>query len=129
MRDFYYIGVESLSKVYLKLVKQPTVEIINKPPTPSTSAIDSDCSSYLDELFEDDELKKLVVLGEPVSEWKSVLSGVPQGSVLGPLLFVIFINDLSVNLNNTGKLFEDDTKVISMVKSQEDIINLQNDMN
>jgi hypothetical protein len=70
-----------------------------------------------------------VVLGEQVSEWKSVLSGVPQGSVLGPLLFVIFINDLCERLNNTGKLFADDTKVISMIKSQEDNLNLQNDIN
>ena len=42
---------------------------------------------------------------------------------------VIFINDLSVRLNNTGKLFADDTKVISMIKSQEDNLNLQNDIN
>ena len=39
----------------MKLVKQPTVEKINKAPTPTPSIINSDCSSYLDELFEDDE--------------------------------------------------------------------------
>jgi hypothetical protein len=61
MRDFYYKGIESLSKVYLKLVKQTTVEIIIKPLTPSPTAIDSDCSSYLDELFEDDEQNEEVI--------------------------------------------------------------------
>ncbi len=70
-----------------------------------------------------------VVLGEHVSDWKNVLSGVPQGSVLGPLLFVAFINDLCVNLTNVGKLFADDTKVISVIKDQSDNVKLQNDIN
>ena len=61
MRDFFNKGFESLSKVYLKLVKQPTVEKINKPPTPTPAIIDSDCSSYVDELFEDDEQNKELI--------------------------------------------------------------------
>ena len=49
------------------------------------------------------------------SEWLPVKVGVPQGSILGPLFFLIYINDLSENIESTVKLFADDTSLFSVV--------------
>ena len=49
------------------------------------------------------------------SLWTNVHAGVPQGSILGPLLFLIYINDLSDNLTSNAKLFADDTSLFSVV--------------
>ena len=46
-----------------------------------------------------------------VSNWKSVLNGVPQGSVLGPILFLIYINDLDDDITSKVLKFADDTSV------------------
>lgn len=57
------------------------------------------------------------------SDWKYVTSGIPQGSVLGPVLFLLFVNDLPVNLSSNVMLFADDTKLYSTQPQvlQEDI--------
>ena len=57
-----------------------------------------------------DRRQRVVVDGE-VSNWKTVLSGVPQGSVLGPILFLIYINDLDDDITSKVLKFADDTKV------------------
>ena len=44
--------------------------------------------------------------------WKDILSGVPQGSVLGHLFFVIYLNDLIESLTITSKVYADDSKLI-----------------
>ena len=46
-----------------------------------------------------------------VSDWSEVLSSVPQGSVLGPILFVLYINDINDSLNSKILKFADDTKL------------------
>ena len=50
-----------------------------------------------------------VVLNGQTSSWEPVLAGVPLGSILGPLFFLIYINELSKNLSSNTKLFADDT--------------------
>ena len=63
------------------------------------------------------------------SDWKEVSSGLPQGSILGPVLFSIFINDLDRNLMNEVLKFVDDTKVWGRVDSVEDVSKMQEDLN
>ena len=56
------------------------------------------------------------------------MSGVPQGSVLGLLLFLIFINDLNDNITSNVLKFADDTKVFRKVNADGDKQHLQNDL-
>ena len=62
-----------------------------------------------------DRRQRVVVDGE-VSNWKSVLSGIPQGSVLGPILFLIYINDLDDDITSKVLKFADDTNVLGKLK-------------
>ena len=61
--------------------------------------------------------KQRVVLNGSFSEYSNVLSGVPQGSVLGPLLFLIYINDLEKDIKSNIKFFADDTMLFSIVNN------------
>ena len=69
-----------------------------------------------------------VVIGKSVSDWRDVLCGVPQGSVLGPLLFLIYINDMPSVASHLCKLFADDTKLIAIIKEEQDKVQLQTDI-
>ena len=73
--------------------------------------------------------RQRVVLRNGVSDWIKVTSGVPQGSILGPLLFLIFVNDLPNIASSTAKLFADDTKLYRQIKNIRDCDILQDDLN
>ena len=70
-----------------------------------------------------------VVVNGTRSKAAQVLSGIPQGSVIGPLLFVIYINDILENIESSGLMFADDTKIFRSISSKEDAKNLQQDLN
>ncbi len=70
----------------------------------------------------------MVIQGDK-SDWADVLSGIPQGSVLGPTLFLVFINDLPDVVSNLVKIFADDSKLYSTVNSTSDCENIQKDLN
>ena len=59
--------------------------------------------------------KQRVVLNGQFSSWADVNAGVPQGSILGPLLFLIYLNDLSDGLKSECKLSADDTSLFSVI--------------
>ena len=69
-----------------------------------------------------------VVLGGQASDPVPVLSGVPQGSVLGPILFLIFINDLPDNIKSSVRLFADDCVLYRNIHSLQDSLILQRDL-
>ena len=78
--------------------------------------------------FLDSRTQQVVINGE-LSEPKNVTSGIPQGSVLGPLLFVIYINDLPDQMKSDMFLFADDTKIFRRISTKQDEVILQKDIN
>ena len=81
-------------------------------------------TSYLD-----GRLQRVVIDGK-ASEWLKVTSGVPQGSIIGLLLFLVFINDMPDVISDfiTLALFADDAKCLRLIRSTEDCLALQSDI-
>ena len=73
--------------------------------------------------------KQRVVIGGEHSTWTQVMSGVPQGTVLGPLLFLTYINYLPNNIHSSIRLFADDCVLYREIKNEIDSQELQKDLN
>jgi len=69
-----------------------------------------------------------VILNGSMLSWCSVVSGVPQGYVLEPLLFLVYINDIDDCVTSNLLKFADDTKLFRDVASAIDVDNLRNDL-
>ena len=69
-----------------------------------------------------------VVMNGCVSEWEEVISGVPQGSVLGPILFLAYINDMEDKVLSSFWKFADDSKMLRKVNSENDTIGIKQDL-
>ena len=65
--------------------------------------------------FLSDRFQRVLLNGQ-TSKWSQIKAGVPQGSVLGPLLFLVYINDLPEGLTSNVKLFADDTSIFLVVR-------------
>ena len=70
--------------------------------------------------------KQRVVLNGEASTWTNVTAGVPQGSIVGPFLFLIYITDLSEGLSTNAKLFADDTSLFSVIHDNQTSANVLN---
>ena len=66
---------------------------------------------YYNGLETSSDRKQRVVLNRQISDWRDILSGVPQGSVLHPLLFLIYMNDIDESVGCKILKFADDTKI------------------
>ena len=70
-----------------------------------------------------------VVVNGSQSDWVGIQSRVPQGSVLGPLLFILYVNNVPDLIESNLKMFADDTKIYLVIKSFYDSLKLQHDIN
>ena len=77
--------------------------------------------------FLTDRRQKVIVNGSE-SAWSGVLSGVPQGSILGPVLFSLFVDDLPNSVQSLISLFADDTKLYLPIPTDEEVIQLAEDL-
>ena len=77
--------------------------------------------------FLNNRIQKVKVNGEE-PDWMDIVSGVPQGSVLGPILFVVYINDLPEKVLSELLLYADHAKIFREIKCPKDVEMLQKDL-
>ena len=126
-------AVSNVGQVYHRCLKSPgmflvcpkTIAVGVKPKVPHQRLISKlrahgigpEISRWIDNWLTD--RKQRVTIKGTQSPWTSVTSGVPQGSVLGPTLFTIYINDIDENIKSQILKFADDTKLMAPVSNQE----------
>ena len=88
--------------------------------------IQGDCLRWIRKFLSN--RRQRVVVNRCHSEWAPVTSGIPQGSVLGPILFVIYINDLPEAVESPAKIFADDTKIYRPVPDEDESRRFQMDI-
>ena len=103
--------------------KVPHIRLISKL---QAYGIDGNLLSWINS-FLSNRRQRVCVRGS-FSEWSQVISGVPQGSVLGPILFILYINDLLEQIQSSLWTFADDTKIYRPILTTEDQNILQKDL-
>ena len=81
---------------------------------------------WMEDYLKDREMR--TVIRDSYSSWSKVTSGVPQGSVLAPIMFQIYVNDIHEGLSSYINLFADDAKLLRGIRNQADCIELQRDI-
>ena len=76
--------------------------------------------------FLSDRVQRVTLNGK-TCDWECIRAGVPQGSILEPLFFLIYINDLATDLKSNVKLFADDTSLFSIVSDPLETANILNE--
>ena len=82
--------------------------------------------NWMKDYLQDREMR--TIIRDTSSSWCEVTSGVPQGSVLAPIMFQVYINDMAEGLSSYINLFADDAKLLRIIKSHEDCKELQRDI-
>ena len=72
--------------------------------------------------------RQRVRVNSSTSKWEPVISGIPQGSILGPILFTLYVNDIPASLQSIISMYADDTKLISAILSEDSTENLRSDL-
>uniref|UniRef100_A0A8C5MT82 Reverse transcriptase domain-containing protein n=1 Tax=Leptobrachium leishanense TaxID=445787 RepID=A0A8C5MT82_9ANUR len=88
--------------------------------------LDENTCSWIENCLKD-RVQRVVINGT-FSRWTPVVSGVPQGSVIGPILFNLFINDLEIGIESHVSVFADDTKLGKVIQCEQDVTSLQRDL-
>ena len=113
--------------IYLDFLKAfdtvPHMRLINKL---KAYGINGDLLNWIKEYLKD--RTQVVIINGEKSDIATVISGIPQGTVLGPLLFIIYINDLLDDIESIGFLFADDTKLLREITKKIDALSLQDDI-